>query len=458
MSNVSTPFYKLLDVSLVLIASIIAYQLRFDDWTLPPEYLVPSLTLAVFTTFGFSATGFYSETNSRVSINHFYSAALGSLLAALGTASFLYLTKTGELFSRIWFVTAVLLSLGLIVASRVTIAHLFSTSVRAKAIVLAGGSQTALNVLKKITGNKNSISNICLLKHLTLSHNQNVSEYLEEVVQSVKEFREERNPGDYEVEIWVTADIYNAVELPRLQLLLSEAIANIVYVPEFPNIDKIHSHEVQNVLGVPVINSGLSKKKKINTALKYLEDKLLGIVMTIALSPVFAIIAIAIKLDSQGPVLFKQHRHGFGGDEFEIYKFRTMTHEGSQAKFSQATKDDIRVTRVGKLLRRTSLDELPQLFNVLNGSMSLVGPRPHPVELNNDFQHKIDRFMARHSVKPGITGLAQIRGYRGETITFESMENRINSDLEYVQYWSVLLDLKILINTVAHVFLTDKAY
>ena len=138
MNNVSAPFYKLLDISVVLLACIVAYRLRFDDWSLPPEYLVPSITLTVFTTFGFSATGFYSETNSRVSLSHFYSALLGSLLAALGTASFLYLTKTGELFSRIWFVTAVILSLGLVISSRAMIARFFSSAV---ILILASSSR-----------------------------------------------------------------------------------------------------------------------------------------------------------------------------------------------------------------------------------------------------------------------------------------------------------------------------
>ncbi|GHA06034.1 sugar transferase [Arenicella chitinivorans] len=458
MNSVSTPYYKLLDFSLVLVASIVAYWMRFGDWGLPPEYVAPSLTLAVFCTFGFSATGFYSETNSIVSFRHFYAAAMGIVLAAFATASFLYLTKTGELFSRIWFVTGVALSFSFVTTARACIFRFFSTSISGKVIVIAGGNQTAFAALEKIKKHLHDTSHIQVLEHFSPNEGQETKNYLERIVRWVKEFRQTQQHGDYEIEIWVTADIFNSIDFSLVQLMLSDTAANVAYIPEYPHNENTDVLEVQNVLGIPVINSSLSKRKKINSALKYLEDKLLGIVLVVALSPLLGLIAILIKIDSDGPVFFKQRRHGFGGDEFKIYKFRTMTHESSRGTFSQATRDDARITRMGKLLRRTSLDELPQLINVINGTMSLVGPRPHPIELNNSFQHRIDRFMTRHCVKPGITGLAQIRGFRGETSTLEMMEGRIKYDLEYVQNWSVWLDLKIMIKTVAHVIQTDKAY
>ena len=145
-------------------------------------------------------------------------------------------------------------------------------------------------------------------------------------------------------------------------------------------------------------------------------------------------------------------------EPFNIYKFRTMSPTRENSEFSQAIKNDPRITRVGKTLRRTSLDELPQLVNVLLGTMSLVGPRPHPRKLNEDHRNQIALYMQRHTVKPGITGLAQIRGFRGETTEPQDMEKRIQCDLEYIRTWSISLDFKILLLTVKHIFTTDMAY
>jgi len=157
---------------------------------------------------------------------------------------------------------------------------------------------------------------------------------------------------------------------------------------------------------------------------------------------------VLVGLGSKGPVLFRQSRHGVGGESIKILKYRTMTvHQEPRGQFTQATSNDARVTFVGRFLRKTSLDELPQLFNVLKGEMSLVGPRPHPIELNDLFISRIPKYMLRHKVKPGITGWAQINGFRGITDTEEKMALRIEHDLWYIQNWSLWLDLKILLQT-----------
>jgi Undecaprenyl-phosphate glucose phosphotransferase len=170
-----------------------------------------------------------------------------------------------------------------------------------------------------------------------------------------------------------------------------------------------------------------------------------------------AAIALAVKLDSPGPILFRQQRHGFNHDVFELFKFRTMRHD-PDAPFVQARANDHRVTPLGRWLRRTSLDELPQLINVLRGEMSLVGPRPHSVALNAEFMQRIQRFAIRHRVKPGITGLAQINGWRGETDTEEKMAGRVVNDLYYNENWSLLLDLKIMALTALTGFAHKNAY
>jgi len=192
-------------------------------------------------------------------------------------------------------------------------------------------------------------------------------------------------------------------------------------------------------------------------ALKRLVDFLLASIALIILFPLMALVSILIKLDSTGPALYCQARRGRHQEVIRVYKFRSMYQDGSQ-EFRQAQKDDPRVTRIGGFLRRTSLDELPQLFNVLQGSMSMVGPRPHPLRLDDDFKYTIPALGSRYAVKPGITGWAQINGFRGETRRVSDMVGRIEHDRYYIRHWSVWLDLKILTLTVFKGWTHKNAY
>ena len=194
-------------------------------------------------------------------------------------------------------------------------------------------------------------------------------------------------------------------------------------------------------------------------AQKAVFDYGLGILLTIILLPLLIVIVFAIRLDSKGPALFRQQRYGFVNRVFKIYKFRTMRHlDAQESKIVQATRDDARVTRIGRVLRRLSLDELPQIFNVLNGTMSLVGPRPHAVQHNEEYAKMIRGYFARHRVKPGMTGWAQVNGFRGETDTLEKMQARVQYDIYYVENWSLLFDLKILAMTAVICLTGRNAY
>jgi Undecaprenyl-phosphate glucose phosphotransferase len=185
-----------------------------------------------------------------------------------------------------------------------------------------------------------------------------------------------------------------------------------------------------------------------DAAIKSAEDYVLGLLILVSVAPVLAVIAALVKWDSPGPVFFRQKRLGFNNKVFDVYKFRTMYHgEVPEERVRQATAGDPRITPVGRILRRWSLDELPQILNVLNGTMSLVGPRPHALDHNEEFAHRMQSYFARHRVKPGITGLAQVKGFRGPTDTEEKLEGRVRNDLYYVENWSPSLDFKILLRT-----------
>ena len=200
--------------------------------------------------------------------------------------------------------------------------------------------------------------------------------------------------------------------------------------------------------GLPAVSIARSPLGDLSGVSKRLFDLVVGSLMLLLLAPVFLGVAIAIVVESPGPVFFRQTRHGYGNRHFKVWKFRSMRVLEDGKAFRQATKNDPRITGVGRFIRKTSLDELPQLLNVLIGDMSLVGPRPHPIALNDDFAARIRQFHRRHKIRPGITGWAQVNGYRGETATEDKMRGRIEHDLWYVDNWSFVLDLKILLSTI----------
>lgn len=212
--------------------------------------------------------------------------------------------------------------------------------------------------------------------------------------------------------------------------------------------------------GIPMLDVANKPLDGWRHFFKVLEDTILGSITLILFSPLMLLIAIAIKIESPGPVFFLQKRYGFNNKPFRVFKFRSMfcSEDLPERKVPQAVKNDPRVTTVGAFLRRTSLDELPQLLNVLNGTMSLVGPRPHAVEHNEEYSKVIDRYFSRHRVKPGITGWAQVNGLRGETNTLGKMEARVDHDIHYIESWSFWLDLRIIIMTLYVVVSQKNAY
>lgn len=219
------------------------------------------------------------------------------------------------------------------------------------------------------------------------------------------------------------------------------------------------SSDLPHIQDVPVITVANRLVDAQMDWLKRAEDLVLGSALLVIATPIMLAVAIAVRLDSPGPALFRQRRSGYNNQVIDVVKFRSMYANGpADPDVRQATKEDPRVTRVGRFIRRTSLDELPQLFHVLTGAMSLVGPRPHAVPHNNHFGPLVEGYFARHNVKPGITGWAQINGHRGETDTVEKMHGRVRYDLDYIERWSLLLDLKIILLTAFRVWFQKTAY
>jgi putative colanic acid biosynthesis UDP-glucose lipid carrier transferase len=257
--------------------------------------------------------------------------------------------------------------------------------------------------------------------------------------------------------IYIAMPISNVPRIEKLLQALRNTTASIFFVPDIFAFELMQARCIE-MNGIPVLSICDTPYHGVNAIAKRATDiAFCGLALVLA-SPVMLVLAIAVKLSSKGPVLFTQRRYGLNGQEIMVFKFRTMTVCEDGPIVTQARKGDQRITPIGALLRRTSLDELPQMFNVLRGDMSLVGPRPHAVAHNEEYRRLIDGYMIRHKVNPGITGWAQIHGLRGETTTVEDMRARVQYDLDYLRNWSVWLDLQIMLRTVLIVIVGKNAY
>ncbi len=257
--------------------------------------------------------------------------------------------------------------------------------------------------------------------------------------------------------VYITLPMRAELRIKELIDRFSDTTVSVYYVPDMLALDMLRA-TWRCVGDIPVLSFVETPFLGPAAVLKRIEDLVLASLILALLALPMLLVAIMIKCVSKGPVFYRQARYGLDGKEFRIWKFRTMRVCESDQEFRQAQRDDERIFPLGEFLRKTSFDEVPQLFNVLSGEMSVVGPRPHPVPLNEQHRGIIRRYMLRHIVKPGMTGLAQIRGYRGETDTLDKMEGRIKYDLEYIRSWSLLLDLKILYTTLFVAFADPKAY
>lgn len=272
---------------------------------------------------------------------------------------------------------------------------------------------------------------------------------LEKLVQDARDGKIDR--------IYIAMRMNDEYRIKNIVRQLTDTTCSVLLIPDIFTFNILQSR-TEEINGVPVVPLFDTPLNGINMIFKRLEDIIVSLVILILISPLLIIISCAVKLTSPGPIIFRQIRYGMDGKPIKVWKFRSMTVMENDSNVKQATKNDIRVTKVGKFLRSTSLDELPQFFNVLFGQMSVVGPRPHAVSHNEQYRSLIQGYMLRHKVKPGITGLAQINGWRGETDTLEKMEKRIEFDLLYIRGWSIWLDLKIIFLTVFKGFINKSAY
>ncbi|WP_439503627.1 undecaprenyl-phosphate glucose phosphotransferase [Methylophaga sp.] len=286
--------------------------------------------------------------------------------------------------------------------------------------------------------------------------NRRLEEGKTTVTGSIEELIADCRSGKIDI-VFITLSLAAEARIRLMTEKLADTTASVYLVPDLFTFNLLNSRWV-DYQGITAISIYETPFAGIDSMIKRFEDVVLSFLILCLIAIPMLLIAVGIKATSKGPVFFKQTRYGMDGEKIKVWKFRTMTVAEDGDKVIQAKKNDQRITHFGKILRRTSLDELPQFFNSLGGSMSIVGPRPHAVAHNEEYRAKIQGYMLRHKVKPGITGLAQINGFRGETDTLDKMEGRIKYDLQYIQTWTLLLDLKIILLTITRGFVGKDVY
>jgi len=435
------PIIALVDFAIAVSAGILAFKIRFGDTALPTSYQVLTGGAAMLLVFCLTITGVYDSWRGRKLLSLVRQYTLSMLLALALLAVFLVFTKTSESFSRLWIGSAM-------------------------ALVWAGGIGYRYCHYLYLRQLRRSGKNLCRILFISANTDHSRSQFDTEELR-LAGYRVVDHLSAHEIENWIKNASFAAELAARpadeiwldMPLSMGSFIKDIVYelrhstvdIRFFPDFEDIQllNHKVSSLVGHYAIDISCTPLSGFNRVIKRLEDLLIGGLICVLILPVCLVIALAILITSPGPVLFKQYRHGRDGRRFKVYKFRSMeVHNEADGAVTQARKGDPRVTRLGAFLRRTSLDELPQFFNVIQGRMSIVGPRPHALVHNEYYKDLVESYMWRHKVKPGITGLAQVRGYRGLTDTLEKMERRVECDLEYINNWSLWLDLKIILLTI----------
>ena len=376
---------------------------------------------------------------------------------------FAFVTKTGEVISRLWFGWGIVAAFGSVcvfrLSARLILARARRRGLNFRSVVFVGASDVTHDVIRRLSFNRwVGLNPVGVFDDRPERRGQTLARVpvigsLDDVIDFIESQRRLNTPVD---QVWIAPSEYASERVSRLIDQLEDTSVDVRLVPNLFGLPLTRT-SVSEVADIPVFNLSPVRTENVSEVSKTLLDKLVAFVALVLLSPLFVVVAIAIKLDSPGPVIYKQRRLGVDGREILVWKFRSMR-VGSGENLEQARRDDERVTRVGRFLRKTSLDETPQFWHVLTGEMSVVGPRPHAVQHNEEYRRKIHGYMGRHKIKPGITGWAQVNGYRGETDTLHKMEMRVRHDVYYINNWSLWLDIKIILMTVVRGFGGKNAY
>ena len=446
------------DIVIVVCAAYVMLWLRFTSLDLPVSYASGLVRVALLTAVVFPAFGLYRSWRGerlRAELLRMWMAwtAVVGLFLLMEWAF-----KSTDEYSRLWIggwfgSCVVLLSASRIVV-RLALRSIRASGIDTRRIVLIGATESGARMVAATR--QNPWMGLEVVGYVATPFDQSVPPDLPCLggTDAFLTTLQETTPD----QIWIALPM-RAEGVMREILDATDGVpVTVRLVPDMFGYELIN-HHTASMGGVPVITLRGSRVEGYAGVIKAIEDRLIALVILTLISPLMLMLALGVKLSSPGPVFYRQKRHGLGAREIDVWKFRSMhVHHEQAGKVTQASRDDPRVTPFGRFLRASSLDELPQFINVLQGRMSIVGPRPHALAHNYEFSTQLRGYMQRHGVKPGITGLAQISGLRGETDTLDKMRKRVERDIEYIQHWSLWLDLKIIVLTPLTVLRRTNAH
>jgi putative colanic acid biosynthesis UDP-glucose lipid carrier transferase len=446
---------RIFDILFIILGLYISVNYFTLDWGLQQS------TVAAIAVSSFSFTSgsnnlyiswrglsFYNEVK-KTAIHLLISASVVFVLATFMTTHF----SISEVLILMWFGTTFLLLVSYRILLRLLLSTLRTKGFNTRSFVIAGAGELGQKLVDKISSDQSFglvfqgfyDDKVVVKDDSAIS----LSGDLERLVKDCKAGLTDR--------VYITLPMRAEKRIKWLMKELADSTASVYLVPDIFIFELLHARS-DVISGIPTISIYDSPLDGSNAIIKRIEDLILSSVILLLITPVLIVISIAIKTTSNGPILFKQIRYGIDGKPIKVWKFRSMSVMENGTKVTQAKKNDVRLTPIGNFIRSTSLDELPQFINVLQGRMSIVGPRPHAVAHNEEYRVIINGYMLRHKVKPGITGWAQVNGWRGETDTLDKMEKRIVYDLEYIRNWSLSFDIRIIVSTIFKGFVDKNAH
>jgi Undecaprenyl-phosphate glucose phosphotransferase len=448
MRGMTNLLARMFDVAMIVAGALVASQIRFDDVSQRSFYLAFVAFAAAFSLAVFPALGVYESWRGRSKSALAGQVAMSWLIVQACAMVLMFSLHRIDFVSRLWFVYwTAMAGAGMIAGRMVThtvLGRVRNAGLNLKQVAVAGCGEHCDEIVRKIDLAPAAGFRATAAYNVQTGATMNTRVPVFEDHEAFANYVRTQNVG----EVWLALPLTEERTILKLVDEFRNDLINIRFMPDVRTLS-LFEGSVTNLLGVPTINLAASPLPPNAMMQKEIFDRVFAAAALIAVAPVMIGCAIAVKVTSRGPVFFKQRRKGADGRVFSIYKFRSMRmHVEKAGELQQATRNDPRITRVGAFLRRTSLDELPQFFNVLRGDMSVVGPRPHALEHDDLYQKVVSGYIHRYRIKPGITGWAQVNGFRGETDRIEKMEGRVAHDLYYLGNWSFGLDMKIIFATI----------
>jgi putative colanic acid biosynthesis UDP-glucose lipid carrier transferase len=447
---------RILDILCVLIGGLAAYYWRFGNFDVPTSYQILLILGILLTFIIFPLAGIYRSWRGSHWFSHVRTVAGAWFLVLIILIIIGFLTKTSTIFSRQWFMVWALFSGAMLVGIRmslqIALRRIRTKGLNRRRIIIIGAGDLGINVVKNIKEALWAGYEIVAFFDDDADLHGRLVEGIKIYggIDKINEFLA-KEPID---EILLALPLAAKSRIEEILHELRHVLVTIRFVPDLLGL-RLINHSVTEFAGLPVINLTESPMTGANKIIKAVEDRAVALLLLILTSPLFLLISIAIKLDSPGPIFYRQKRVSWNGNSFTMLKFRTMAVDAeSDTGPVWRNKDHNRTTRLGRFLRKTSLDELPQFLNVLSGEMSIVGPRPERPYFVEQFKEEVPDYMKKHLVKAGITGWAQINGWRGNTC----LKTRIQYDLYYVENWSLWFDIKIMFMTLFKGFVHRNAY